>query len=773
MGQKMFILLSCLKIRLKRANNFFFSLLLLLLLIIPEGAAEVVATIPAPQNAREQADWGAYYWQKGELHRAIDAWQKEAEIYRLQGLTKKEAEALLKISQSYISLGQLRLAIFYLEKLIASVEESSLTARAWEQLGNAYTRNGELAEAEIAYNKSLEIEPNLSTLNNLVILLQKQILRAKLQADSARPGAETERYRAESESYQTEAIHYAKQALALSQTEQSSSSLRTLIEWGKLSSTGLSTQELERGRRLLEKLPSLRIKVFLAINWAKLDSAQSQYWFSQAQEIAEQLGDEFAESYALLELGLLAEKSGNLSQALDYAQAAQLKAQLKWAYGSLYQSHWLASRIHQQMEDEEAAISNRSDAIAALDAFNQGSQNISVERRLNFKTRVEPIYRGMLKLLLDAPAPSQTNLKEALFVFDRLRLAQLQQYFGDNCFEIEGKSLPIEDVLTAKNAVLINSIILDDRTHFVLQLPDGTLRHSQAKVGEAEITKIATEWYKTLSKGLDWQLAPQGQALYDMIIRPFEQELAQINPDTIIFIHDGLLRNLPMASLFDGKNEEFLAQKWASVSSIGLNFKSTTSSQKKLEALAFGLGVAREGWSELDEVEPEIEKVIDTLGGQKFLNQEFTTDNLVNELNRKKYSVVHLATHGYFGGIAENSFILAYDQPLSALDLEDFLSQSLVRIELLVLSACETAISSDRSALGLAGVALRSGVDSVLGSFWQVQDDEQLELIKAFYSNFPESNFDKIKALQQIQIEQIKNRTHPSKWAALNLIGNF
>ena len=252
------------QIRLERTHHFFFSLLLLLLLITPEGAAEVVATIPESQNAREQADWGAYYWQKGDLHQAIDAWQKEAEIYRLQGATKKETEAILKISQSYISLGQLRLAIFYLEKLIASVEESSLTVRAWEQLGNAYTRNGELAEAKIVYNRSLEIEPTLSTLNNLVILLEKQIVRAKLQADSARPGDETERYRYKAESYQTEAIDYAKQALTLSQAEESSSSLRTLIEWGKLSSTGLSTQQLGRGRKLLEKLPLSRIKVFFS-----------------------------------------------------------------------------------------------------------------------------------------------------------------------------------------------------------------------------------------------------------------------------------------------------------------------------------------------------------------------------------------------------------------------------------------------------------------------------------------------------------------------------
>jgi len=74
------------------------------------------------------------------------------------------------------------------------------------------------------------------------------------------------------------------------------------------------------------------------------------------------------------------------------------------------------------------------------------------------------------------------------------------------------------------------------------------------------------------------------------------------------------------------------------------------------------------------------------------------------------------------------------------------------------------------SALGLAGVALRSGVDSVLGSFWAVQDNEQRELIQDFYSNIYQKNLDKAQALQQIQTRQIERNAHPSKWAAFNLI---
>ena len=757
---------------LKKISVLFSSLLLMGIFASVALPETVEVSRTESETARYQSNLGADNWRKGNLNQAIAAWQKEAEIYHLQGLSELEAEARIKISQGYINLGQFRLAIIELEKNLFLNKDSLILARTWKQLGNAYTRSGEFDKATLAYQRSLKIEPNLSTLNNLVILLQKQKFQAKLQAQSSIKGQESQRYLTKAKSYQIEALKYAESAVSLSQTQPSSSAVRALIEWGKVSPAGLSTEQLERGRRLLENLSSSSTKVFLAINWAKLDSEQTKHWLSEAQEVAKNLGNARAESFALLELGFLAEKSGDLEQALKYAYAAQLKAQSKFAFGSLYRSQWLTGRIYQKIGNQEAAITNYREAIASLDAFNQSFTNINVERRLDFQSQIEPIYRGMLKLLLDAPAPSETNLQEALFVFDKLRLAQLQQYFGDNCLSISREALPLEDALTSKNAVLLNSISLENQTHFILQLPNGTLRHSQVELGQAKMTKIATEWYKHLKQSNTQRFKTKAQDLFEMIVRPFEQELEQINPTTIIFIHDGLLRNLPMAALYDDKKKEFLAEKWASVSSIGLNFRSTASSEKKLEALAFGLSVAREGWSELAYVESEIEKLTTLIGGQKFLNEDFTRDKLAQSLKDERHSLVHLATHGYFGEIAENSFVLAYDKPLSALDLEGYLSQSKTQIELLVLSACETAISSPRSALGLAGVALRGGVRSVLGNFWQVKDDEQVELMNKFYSNLLATNFDKAQAVQRVQIEQIEQKAPPAKWAALNLIEN-
>ena len=389
------------------------------------------------------------------------------------------------------------------------------------------------------------------------------------------------------------------------------------------------------------------------------------------------------------------------------------------------------------------------------------------------------MYRTALELLLEDKFPSESKLQESLLIFDKLRLAQLQNYFGDNCLNLELQNSDSTDRLKAINAVKINSIILENQAHFILELPDGTLRHSRVSISKTALSQLASDFYNSMNVNSDifleidysFRIKEQREQLYNLIIRPFEPELQQINPSTLIFVHDGILRNIPMAALYDG--EKFLAEKWASVSSLGLDVQPIGNPKNSLKAVAFGLGVAREGWSELYKVFEEVEEVMEIVGGNKFLNQAFTTEKFFQQIEQKQYPIIHIATHGYFGGVAENSFILAYDKPLTALELENALRQSKAPSQLLVLSACETAVGNDFSILGLAGVALRSGVNSVLGSYWAVQDAEQPDLMKEFYSNIYQKNLAQAQALQQIQIAQIKEKANPSKWASFNLIENW
>ncbi|MDJ0719296.1 MAG: CHAT domain-containing protein [Prochloraceae cyanobacterium] len=756
----------------KTKLSVFLSFFLLIFLFCVPGRAESdLASSSERRINGVEVDLGAYYWNKGNITQAISIWKKQAQIYQAQKLYHKEAELTLLIAQGYTKLGQFHLATFQLNKILSFVKEPSLLGQTWKQLGDTYNRSGEFDQALSAYKQSLKLKTSLSTLNNLVILLQKQVKTTQLKADSSKEGAESQKYFASAQIYQLEALKYAQQALHLSQTEESASSVRTLIEWSKVSSTKLSSEQLERGRRVLTNLPNSTTKAFLSLNWGQLDEEKTHYWLTQAVEVAQKIEDVRAESYGFLELGLLAEKSANFLQALDYAHLAQIKAHSKSAYDSLYRAYWLSGRIYQKMGQIEKAIAFYQKAIFSLSSLNQASINIDIEQRLNFSEKIEPIYRTTLELLLSDSNLSESQISEALAVFEQLRLAQLQNYFGDNCVQISPQKLATGETLTRKNAVLLSSIILENQTHLILELPNGQLLHHRVPISESELRKMAVDWYQKLKKGESWQLGVLSQKLYKMIILPFEVELQQIKPNTIIFVHDGILRNIPMAALNDGK--QFLVEKWASVSSLGLNFVSTANSKKvsKPKAAVFGLGIQRRGWNALSQVLKEVGDVIEIIDGRKFLDREFTAENFEQQLNRHEYSVVHVSSHGYAGGVAENSFVVAYDRNISALDLESILSRSKSSIEMLVLSACETSLSSDRSILGLAGVGLRSGINSVLGSLWLVDDEKQAELIHDFYTQIQESNFDKAKALQLAQIKQIRSRTHPSLWSALTLLG--
>jgi CHAT domain-containing protein len=142
-------------------------------------------------------------------------------------------------------------------------------------------------------------------------------------------------------------------------------------------------------------------------------------------------------------------------------------------------------------------------------------------------------------------------------------------------------------------------------------------------------------------------------------------------------------------------------------------------------------------------------------------------------LNENNYSILHLATHGFFGGTAQTSYLLAFDREISMVELEKVLKSGRQSPSLLVLSACETSLSSKLSVLGLAGVAAKSGVGNVIGSLWQIQDENQTKVVEQFYANLNQDLSNTAIALQKVQVEQIHQFAHPQEWAALNLIGNY
>ncbi|MBD2017392.1 CHAT domain-containing protein [Microcoleus sp. FACHB-53] len=75
--------------------------------------------------------------------------------------------------------------------------------------------------------------------------------------------------------------------------------------------------------------------------------------------------------------------------------------------------------------------------------------------------------------------------------------------------------------------------------------------------------------------------------------------------------------------------------------------------------------------------------------------------------------------------------------------------------ELLVLSACRTALGDREAELGFAGLAAQAGVKSVLGSVWNISDEGTLALMTEFYQQLKQAPM-KAQALQQAQLAMLK-----------------
>jgi len=150
-------------------------------------------------------------------------------------------------------------------------------------------------------------------------------------------------------------------------------------------------------------------------------------------------------------------------------------------------------------------------------------------------------------------------------------------------------------------------------------------------------------------------------------------------------------------------------------------------------------------------------------------------------MNENAYSIVHIASHGQFSANLKNTFVLTYNDKLSMDKLEDLMNLTILKndpVDLLTLSACETAVGDDRAALGLAGVALKAGVQSALASLWKVDDEATPAVVIEFYRQLQNPNISKAEALQKAQKMILTDKLyeryrHPYFWSAFLLIGNW
>ncbi|MEQ9548031.1 MAG: CHAT domain-containing protein [Coleofasciculus sp. G3-WIS-01] len=292
---------------------------------------------------------------------------------------------------------------------------------------------------------------------------------------------------------------------------------------------------------------------------------------------------------------------------------------------------------------------------------------------------------------------------------------------------------------------------------------------------------------------------PSAQQLYRWLIAPLEEELQDREINNLAFIMDQGLRSLPVAALHDGNG--FIVERYSIGFMPSLSLTDTRYVDvSDLQVLAMG---ASEFTTQnpLPAVPVELSAIADKLWqGESFLNSTFTPANLKAARAAQPFGIVHLATHGEFkSGKPENSYIQFWNTRLS-LDQIRQLGLHNPPVELMVLSACRTALGNEEAELGFTGLAVQAGVKSALGSLWYVSDEGTLGLMTTFYPNLKQVPI-KAEALRQTQLAMIQGQvriengqlitpngtiilpeelagiedkefTHPYFWSAFTLVGS-
>ena len=724
----------------------------------------------------------------GQSEQALETWQQAENVYAQAEDRSGIIRSQINQAQALQALGLYRRALKTLTQVNQALEtqpDPPLKAVGLRSLGNILRLVGDLDQSRQTLEQSLAIAQQLPSREDVEAALFSLGNTARAKGDSQA------------------ALEFYQQAAAVptSTSTQIQTQLAQLSLW-------IETEQWEAAEALspqiqekLGNLPPSRMAIYAQINFAnslirlKQKSATSQAsWKAIAQLLADavqqgkNLGDRRSQAHALGNLGKVYEQTQQWSIAQDLTRQALFLAQEINAPDIAYRWQWQLGRILKAEGDRQSAIAIYSEAVNTLKSLSSDLA-INPDVQFSFRESVEPVYRELLDLLLQPDSKdktdikdeiSQENLTQALDVIESLQLAELNNFFREACLDAE--PVPINEVDRKQQAAVIYPIILSDRLEVILSLPQQPLHHYTTSIPKGELEKVIDQFRKNLVIRSRRQFFPPSQKLYDWLIRPAAEDLAKssVKIKTLVFVLDGPLRNIPMATLYDG--EKYLVEKYRIALTPGLRLLSPRPLQQvELKILAAGLTQQKQGFSPLDYVSEELEGIKDNVSTVVLLDRAFTREALQKKLEFSAFPVVHLATHGQFSSNLTKTFILAWDSPINVKELDNILRGRTPlkekAIELLVLSACETATGDERAALGLAGMAVRAGARSTVATLWSVNDEATAEFMGQFYQELANKQVTKAEALRQAQLTLLKSGyglyRHPFYWAPYVLIGNW
>jgi CHAT domain-containing protein/Tfp pilus assembly protein PilF len=755
-------------------------------LFVFSASQTLAATLSAePSAAQPHMDQALKSFQRGDFEQAVLSWTEAARLYEAEQKPKEQGNALIHLAQSYQALGQYKEALKTLESSLALAEklgDRMQTAVALGALGNVYIAAGPPEMALKYLNEGLRIAREVNNqdlsaiiLNNLGNLLTSQkkysealvAYRESVSLATARNNRSLLIGALVNEATASIQMNQPREAKAL--LDRALDQIRALEPshdkaYG-LINIGLAYDDLR------SRLPDSKDSLLLLAHET----------LSEAGTLADSMGDRRTSSYAWGSLGKLYEDERRYQEALQLTRRATFAAQQINAPESLYRWEWQTGRLLTKLGTIDDAIGAYRRAVRTLQSIRPELSVSYGASQISFRETMGPVYFELVDLLLQRAAslrdPSQVGpyLIEAREAVELFKAAELRDYFRDDCVDTALSKITQLDVL-AKTAVVIYPILLPDRTELLVSLPTG-LKRVLVPVGAETLTQEVREFRRKLEKRTTREYLPHAQKLYDWLIRPLEADLASFPVDTLVFVPDGALRTIPMAALHDGK--QFLVAKYAIGITPSINLTDPRPIKREgMKVLAVGVTEAVQGFPALPNVSAELDALHTLLGSETLVDKEFVAANLEKKLKDEKFTIVHVASHGEFGNEVDKTFLLTFDDKLSLDRLNQMVGVFRFRddpLELLTLSACDTAAGDDRAALGLAGMAIKAGARSALATLWNINDEASVDLVVDFYRELKEPSVSRAVALQRAQVMMLSNPRyeHPGFWSPFLLINNW
>ena len=732
----------------------------------------------------------------GTTEQAIASWRKAEELYDDLGDEKGLVRVAINQANAFESLGFYHRALRILSEVATRLEnkpDSALKSMGLRNYGDSLRLAGKFTEAQSVLEENLAIATRLNLaqerIQTLLALGKLTLVQSNFDHKISKG----------------KALEFYQKALMLCQDTENclATDIPLQINLAQFNLL-LTTEYWWRADSLIPEIKedfeniqafNSRELIFQQISFAhsslklyrKTTNSQRQLKnIASLSEIELMLQDAIAEAKNTQEsrlesygLGLQGQVKAELQQwqaARDLTNQALKISQIVDAPEISYLWEWQFARIEKKMGNRQEAIAHYDEAIDLLESLSKDLVTTDPHLQYSFRDTVEPVYRQAVDLLLttdDNQPLSQLELKKALKHIESLQLAELNNFFREDCLDAN----PVEIDSIDLHAAAVYPIILRDRLEVIVSLPKQPLVHYSTKIEQAQLEATINQLHDRIVIRSRRNYFQPAEALYDYLIRPIIADLEKNQIETLVFVPDGILRNIPLGVLYDG--EHYLIEDYNVVLNPGLQLLSPRPlTDVALSTLALGITQERGGFPALDFVDLELTEIQNMIESNTLIDNKFTTNAFTEEIKFSDYPIVHIATHGQFSSSLENTFLLAWDDQIKINQLNlIFHSRTLSKenaIELLVLSACETAAGDKWAALGLAGMAVRAGAKSTLATLWSVNDEATSTLMSKFYQELVTNHKEKSQAIRDAQLSLLHDSPykHPFYWAPFTIIGS-